>query len=452
MGIDKFNEFGRLKAPHAYTVVPVHKFENTRVFIDAYNLLYNRMYKSNAASYNGVNLKLDPHAQPDEESRNKFWYSTVIEFAVTMMGLGITPVFVFDGKNMPAKEKCRIKRSEKKKQTVKQIRELTATLDAKSVLDRDDDEVTKLRNLKKSVTYISRDLIDMVINILVNAGIPTIVADGDGENLCCALVREGKGSAVYSTDTDCIALGCPIMITGITKNSRRTGMTFDVILFDRIFSAVGLTYPQFIDLCIMGGTDYSESLPGVKLLTAHRLLLTYGSIEEIGKVRDIKCLDHEYCRETIYGSHPSDELLDERYPMIGPGGGTRVKRAMPYLNVDIMRATSDMIRTLFQSVGIDGQNIMGFYAVVKKTMKVRDAGAEEILKEGRVVFNHGSVPIRIVTDDTPVDLGFLPGAFSESGPSGYSSGTTGPNITLDEGITINPLTIADPVRDILRIN
>lgn len=446
MGIDKFNEFGRLKAPHAYTVVYAHKFKGTRIFIDAYNLLYNRMFKSNAVSYANVNLKLDPHARPDEDARNGFWYGTVIEFATTMMGLGITPVFVFDGKNMPKKELCRVKRQEKKKKTNEQIKKLTADLDGKSVLDRDDEDVKKLRDLKKSVTYISREQIDMVVNLLTSAGVPTIVADGDGENLCCALVREGRGSAVFSTDTDCIALGCPILITGITKGSRRTGMTFDVILFDRIFSSIGLTYPQFIDLCIMGGCDYSESLPGVKLITAHRLLTAYGSIEEIGKIKDITPLNHEFCRKEVYGIYPSDEMLDDRYPVKngqgeieGSPGDQRVKRVMPSLNVDIFKASSDGIRPLFQSVGIDGQNILGFYAVVKKVECVRDAGAEEILKDGRIVFNHGTIPIRIVTEDVPIDLGFAPIASQ-------------PQITIEDGVNINPQALVDPIRDILRIN
>ncbi|NIO45179.1 MAG: hypothetical protein GTN36_06555, partial [Candidatus Aenigmarchaeota archaeon] len=51
---------------------------------------------------------------------------------------------------------------------------------------------------------------EMIIDILKNLGFPVLKATEEGEKLCSMLCIEGKVDAVYSRDTDVVAMGCPI--------------------------------------------------------------------------------------------------------------------------------------------------------------------------------------------------------------------------------------------------
>lgn len=452
MGIKRFNDFGRSMAPDAYTTISVEKFRGKRIAIDGYSFVYSRMFGSNAASYRGVNLKLDPMAKPDEGERNAAWYTSVIEFTITLMSFGITPVFVFDGPNVPGKEKCRAARRDDKKKTMKKIDALTEELNGMSVLDRDDKSVEKLKSMKSSVTYVAKDQVDHLVNILECIGIPTLRAYGDGENLCCALAHEGLVAGVYSSDTDCIAMGCPILITGITKGSKRYGMTFDVVIFDKIFRELELTYAQYVDLCIMGKCDYNENIKGIGMHKAYNLIKTYGSIEEIGKVRDIACLEHEFCRE-VFRSRPSHELLGDEYlkveTPIGSKHGNVLTKKLPCLNVNYGKLHAGNVRSLLGSVGVDGMKYHTLIASSKNITKLGNSGAESVLSEGRIIVsNNGSVPIRII--DAPEATAGLTIDTNIIKALAISSGAATPPVdnVQNEPMMINPV---DPLTDMLRI-
>jgi len=66
-----------------------------------------------------------------------------------------------------------------------------------------------------------------------------------------------------------------------------------------------LTSDEFLDFCIMCGTDYNDNIPGVGPVKAYALIKEYGSIEHIGRQTslDISILNHIKSRE-LFRNYP----------------------------------------------------------------------------------------------------------------------------------------------------
>lgn len=72
-------------------------------------------------------------------------------------------------------------------------------------------------------------------------------------------------------------------------------MREDALLIDivRVRDEMGLSKTQFIDLCILLGTDFSGTIQGVGMVRAMEYIKEYGSIEELllGKGSALKFSD-----------------------------------------------------------------------------------------------------------------------------------------------------------------
>ena len=58
--------------------------------------------------------------------------------------------------------------------------------------------------------------------------------------------------------------------------------------YQKAIEGLGLTHEQFVDLCILLGCDYTDTIKGVGPKTALRLIKEHGSIEQILKTIDRK--------------------------------------------------------------------------------------------------------------------------------------------------------------------
>ncbi|GLU00184.1 hypothetical protein SLE2022_175670 [Rubroshorea leprosula] len=93
-------------------------------------------------------------------------------------------------------------------------------------------------------------------------GVPVIDAPSEAEAQCAALCKLGKVYAVASGDTDSLTFGAPRFLRHLMDPSSRKVpvMEFEV---EKILEELNLTMDQFIDLCILSGCDYCESIRGI---------------------------------------------------------------------------------------------------------------------------------------------------------------------------------------------
>jgi 5'-3' exonuclease len=131
----------------------------------------------------------------------------------------------------------------------------------------------------------------------------------EAETMCADLCKRGLVSAAISEDTDVIAYGAPVFLTKIDIYRGRAVK----ILYSDILKSLNLTSEQFLDLCIMCGTDYNKNIPNVGSQTAYKYINMYGSIEEIGKQKnfDLSVLKYEKSRElfTDYKRYDFDKEI-----------------------------------------------------------------------------------------------------------------------------------------------
>ncbi len=107
--------------------------------------------------------------------------------------------------------------------------------------------------------------------------IPYIHAGVEAEMICAALVKLGIADYCIGNDMDLFALGCPRIIRNI--NFRDDFV--DVYYLDPILNNLELSYEEFVDLCILLGSDYTGRLGGVKNYHILGYVQKYRSIESI---------------------------------------------------------------------------------------------------------------------------------------------------------------------------
>lgn len=125
--------------------------------------------------------------------------------------------------------------------------------------------------------------------------VPYYHAPVEAETMCADLCLQGCVDAVLSEDTDVLAYGTPTFISKINVYSQ----TCIRIQYEKLLIQLGLTHPQFLDMCIMCGTDYNRNIPRIGPMKAYEYITKYKSIEGVRKHtdHDISVLKHIRTRE-----------------------------------------------------------------------------------------------------------------------------------------------------------
>lgn len=206
---------------------------------------------------------------------------------------GIKPVFVFDGKPPSLKKQTLIKRSEIKKSAEKKIKELIEKRDSdnnencseNNSIDVDDTE--EINKLSKRVVHITEKDILLVKRLLSLMGIPFIDAPSEAEAQCSELCKQKKVYAVGTEDMDALTFGTDILIRKLTfsnyfkKMTKREKETVQELSLKNVLKDLDLTYEQFVDLCILCGCDYSNSIKGIGPVNALKMIKKHGNIESV---------------------------------------------------------------------------------------------------------------------------------------------------------------------------
>jgi len=113
----------------------------------------------------------------------------------------------------------------------------------------------QLDHLKHTLENVRSGDFETTKTLFQICGIPIEIADGEAESLCASLNKMNLVSAVLSDDTDVLVHQSPIMLTRLDMNTK----TCTEIDYQEVLAALQLTPGQFVDLCIMLGTDYNRS-------------------------------------------------------------------------------------------------------------------------------------------------------------------------------------------------
>ncbi|EXX64634.1 flap endonuclease 1 [Rhizophagus irregularis] len=195
---------------------------------------------------------------------------------IRMVENGIKPCYVFDGKPPKLKSGELAKRLERRKEASKSLEEaeeLGETVD-----------IDKFSRRTVKVTSEHNDECKKLLSLM---GIPYVEAPCEAEAQCAALARDKKVYAAASEDMDTLTFSTPVLLRHLTFSEARK-LPIGEIHLNKVLEGLNFTMEQFVDLCILLGCDYCDSIKGIGPQRAVELIDKHKSLEEIIRTLDPK--------------------------------------------------------------------------------------------------------------------------------------------------------------------
>eukprot|EP00051_Salpingoeca_urceolata_P034543 m.25646 g.25646 ORF g.25646 m.25646 type:complete len:465 (+) comp7948_c0_seq2:229-1623(+) len=259
MGIQGLTKLLGDNAPHSYREGEIKNYFSRKVAVDASMSIYQFM----------IAVRTDGGQLANEEGETTSHLSGIFYRTTRMIGHGIKPVYVFDGKPPTMKSGELAKRSERRKQALADLEKAKESGDAETVekFSRRTVRVTKQHNED------CKELLRLM-------GVPYIEAPCEAEAQCAQLVKSGKVYATATEDMDALTFGTSVLLRHMTFAEARK-MPIKEFHLDKVLSELELTMEQFIDMCILLGCDYCETIRGIGPKRAIDLIREHKNIETI---------------------------------------------------------------------------------------------------------------------------------------------------------------------------
>jgi len=186
-----------------------------------------------------------------------------------MMDAGIKPAYVFDGKPPELKSGELDERRKKREENAKHLAE------AKEEGNQDD-----INKFTRRGVHVNKQHNEEAKKLLRLMGVPVIEAPSEAEAQCAALTKAGKVYATATEDMDALTFGTNILLRNLTASKARKLPVLQIDL-KIILEDLNLTMDQFIDVCILSGCDYTNSIRGIGPMKALAFIKKYKTIEKV---------------------------------------------------------------------------------------------------------------------------------------------------------------------------
>uniref|UniRef100_A0A915BLT3 Flap endonuclease 1 n=1 Tax=Parascaris univalens TaxID=6257 RepID=A0A915BLT3_PARUN len=188
---------------------------------------------------------------------------------VRMITNGIKPVYVFDGKPPEMKFEELEKRTERRVEAEKQLAEAKEKGDAMAV-----------EKFERRLVKVTKDQNEEAKRLLRLMGVPVFDAPCEAEAQCAELVRAGKVFAAATEDMDALAFGSKRLLRQLTASEAKK-LPVKEINLEQVLKDFEMDMPQFVDLCILLGCDYTKTIRGIGPKKAFELIQKHKTIENV---------------------------------------------------------------------------------------------------------------------------------------------------------------------------
>ncbi|KAH3672165.1 hypothetical protein WICPIJ_010104 [Wickerhamomyces pijperi] len=291
--------------PHATTTNEMKNLFSRKVAIDASMCLYQFLIA--VRQQDGAQL-----SSSDGETTSHLmgmFYRTL-----RMVDNHVKPVYVFDGKPPVLKGGELEKRLARREEAEKQIEALKET-----------GTVEEISKFERRTVRVTREQNEEAKKLLKLMGIPYVEAPCEAEAQCAELAKAGKVYAAASEDMDTLCYRTPFLLRHLTFSEQRKEPILEVNT-ETVLKGLDFTLEQFVDLCIMLGCDYCESIRGVGPVTAFKLIQEHKSIEKV-----IEWIEsQEDCKYKVPEDWPYKEARELFLnPDVTPGSEVELKWTSP---------------------------------------------------------------------------------------------------------------------------
>jgi flap endonuclease-1 len=265
-------------------IMPLNQvsLRNKKIAIDTSIILYQYV---TAIRGSGDDLK-----GPDGNSTSHIM--GILSKTLYYLKLGLIPIHIIDGKPSELKIKILNDRSKIKKGAIERLLEIESDLtNPDKQNDLTDEELALLEDervklLKKSVS-VSKTETAQVVEIIKMLGVPCIFAPEEADSQCAYLSRNDLVDYVASEDMDLLTFGTKKLVRNFLKKN------MCVVTLEDILIEGDISMEQFIDLCILLGCDYTDTIDGVGQKKAWELIKKFQTIENIIQ-KEKKIIENKY--------------------------------------------------------------------------------------------------------------------------------------------------------------
>lgn len=182
---------------------------------------------------------------------------------------GIRPVYVFDGKPPSIKSGELGKRKEKREKAEAALKAATE----EGNVEEQDKQSKRLVRAGQKENEDCKKLLELM-------GIPVIRAPCEAEAQASAMAKKGTVYAAATEDMDALTFQTPVLLRKMTF-ANASKAVIQTMNYQKALEGLELDHDQFVDLCILLGCDYCDTIRGVGPKTALKLIREYKNIEAI---------------------------------------------------------------------------------------------------------------------------------------------------------------------------
>jgi len=257
-------------ADDSYKNQEMKNYFGRKIAIDASMALYQFLI---AIRQDGPGGMLTDEFGESTSHLNGLFYRTI-----NMLEKGIKPVYVFDGKPPSMKSGELKKRTDAKNKAKEEM---------EKALQADDQEAAA--KFERRLTRVTDKHNQDAKKLLHLMGCPTVSAPCEAEAQCAELCKGGKVFATATEDMDALTFGTPLLVRNLSASqAKQKVQPIRQYCTKTILESLDFTMDQFIDMCILCGCDYTNSIKGIGPKKAYQFIKQHGSIEEIVKHLDKK--------------------------------------------------------------------------------------------------------------------------------------------------------------------
>ncbi len=285
--------------------IPWEALAGRTLAVDGYNAVYQ--FLATIRQRDGQ-LFTDPAGRVTSHLMGVFYRTT------SLLGEGVLPVWVFDGRPPDRKAGTIRQRVEMKEKAEAAYQEALAAGDLETA-----------RRKAAQTSRLTRPMVDELVELLGTLGVPTVQAPGEGEAQAAAMAAQGAVWGAASEDYDSLLFGAPRLVRGLAARARG-GASPGAQLIDReaLLARHGISADELILIGIVVGTDFNDGAAGygpkkaLKLVQQH---LGFGAtLDRVG----IDRAEGEAVAEIF--RHPT--VAEARPPPFGPVNEDAVLRLL----------------------------------------------------------------------------------------------------------------------------
>ncbi|GJN89084.1 hypothetical protein Rhopal_002058-T1 [Rhodotorula paludigena] len=183
---------------------------------------------------------------------------------------GVTPLLVFDGGLLPSKMGTEDSREEKRQNAR-----------AKGNAFLAEGKEGQARECFVKAVDVTPAMAYQLIKALRREGFQYVVAPYEADPQLAYLEKAGIVDAIVTEDSDLLVFGCRNVLFKLDGEGNCVSISRDDFARCREYNFAAWSDAEFRQMAILSGCDYLDSIPGLGLKTAYRLLRKYKTAEKV---------------------------------------------------------------------------------------------------------------------------------------------------------------------------